>query len=40
MLDYAVELPKKPAAVKKEELDKLREFGLSYKDILFNLREL
>ena len=34
MLDYAVKLTKKPAAVKKEDLDQLREFDLSDRDIL------
>ncbi len=34
MLDYAVKLTKEPAAVKKEDLDKLREFDLSDRDIL------
>ncbi|ODS50903.1 MAG: hypothetical protein A8274_143 [Halanaerobium sp. 4-GBenrich] len=34
MLDYAVKLTKKPASVKKEDLDRLREFDLSDRDIL------
>jgi uncharacterized peroxidase-related enzyme len=34
MLDYAVKLTEKPAAVKKEDFDKLRKFELSDKDIL------
>lgn len=34
MLDYAVKLTAKPAAVKKEDLDKLRKFDLSDRDIL------
>lgn len=34
MLDYAVKLTEKPAAVKKEDLDKLREFDFSDRDIL------
>lgn len=34
MLDYAVKLTEKPAAVKKEDLDKLRKFDLSDRDIL------
>ena len=34
MLDYAVKLTKKPAAVKKEDLDKLRKFEMSDRDIL------
>jgi uncharacterized peroxidase-related enzyme len=34
MLDYAVKLTKKPAAVKKEDLGKLRDFELSDRDIL------
>ena len=34
MLDYAVKLTEKPAAVKEEVLDKLRKFELSDRDIL------
>ena len=34
MLDYAVKLTEKPAAVKKEDLDKLRDFDLGDRDIL------
>ena len=34
MLDYAVKLTEKPAAVKKEDLDQLKEFDLSDRDIL------
>jgi len=34
MLDYAVKLTKKPAAVKKDDLDQLRKFELSDRDIL------
>ena len=34
MLDYAVKLTEKPASVEKDDLDKLREFDLSDRDIL------
>jgi len=34
MLDYAVKLTKKPAAVKKDDLDRLREVELCDRDIL------
>jgi len=34
MLDYAVKLTEKPASVEKNDLDKLRGFELSDRDIL------
>jgi len=34
MLDYAVKLTKKPASIKKDDLNQLRKYELSDRDIL------